>query len=844
MATRTSTQSGNFNATSTWGGSAVPVDGDQFVVAAGHIVTVNDDRRTTNGYHDSTINGKLHITGSGKLRMNGNLLLVSTNDDNYFAEGSSSTGAYYKMDNGAILEMRGSNADNHRFESGNYKRNWVEIDGDTPYANTTLSAAMNVGDTSMSVASSSGFAAGEWINCWELADNIDDYEIDGMSFEGFIVHDISGNTIYTRRYVSPNSEIVKSASNKIFVQNSKVFRLGQKIIFGTGSNRNIHTVTNINKVTHKITLDGTVTGSVVGEIAYYTGAEKHHLSGDQVEKRATPLLVDVASGTRTVQVASTDGMAVGKRILIEANNPNDHSWDYEMLYEIESIPNSTSVVLTENLANNRKAGGWVQIFDRDTQIRGADLTDTDQAPYCLLHKLWTSGSAYYRKLRLKNCLFDGMGGQSSNTSYNRGLFIGGLMSYEKNSYAAYPSEVAGCVHKPSRVASNAGTITRYWHQGRIRNHTVYDTQGGFYRWSTGNHHQLNGIMSWRSDNYTFGCDGLWGNYSELAYNHTSRADDYGLFIHHCQTDVQVRHNVCTHHEQRPFYNVYEMKNVVSEFNYFDYYRYWPYHHPRGGDWIHLNSYLGNHWDTTIEDWKGDGSQVINGTFISSADESRFGRGNGTPTTGISINHNFEQDELVEWSNYGWRTWDEDEGAFFNRRTLSTNGTYAGFHESVFVPAGATAYVSGEIKMSSGYTGTRPYLGVRNNSGDYHNGRYRSEPTKTSYLSSADSVGVKSGLLGFLETSQFTTAADSAYERVTITVAPQDYDYFLGYGIVTTSTNLANGNEGYYSKPLEVSLTNKSKGASRSMMPTNSALSTVKRGNSGTVRKTRLGGRLK
>ena len=59
MASRTSSQSGNFNSTSTWEWfNAVPVDGDQFTVSAGHIVTVNDDRRTTNGYHDLVINGK------------------------------------------------------------------------------------------------------------------------------------------------------------------------------------------------------------------------------------------------------------------------------------------------------------------------------------------------------------------------------------------------------------------------------------------------------------------------------------------------------------------------------------------------------------------------------------------------------------------------------------------------------------------------------------------------------------------------------------------------------------------------------------------------------------------
>ena len=107
MATRTSSQSGNFNATSTWGGSAVPVDGDQFVVSAGHIVTVNDDRRTTNGYHNSTINGKLHITGTGKLRMNGQLDITSTGSSGYFTSGDSTTGAYFRMDNGAVLEIKG-----------------------------------------------------------------------------------------------------------------------------------------------------------------------------------------------------------------------------------------------------------------------------------------------------------------------------------------------------------------------------------------------------------------------------------------------------------------------------------------------------------------------------------------------------------------------------------------------------------------------------------------------------------------------------------------------------------------------------------------------------------------
>ena len=41
MATYTSSQSGNFSATATWGGSGPPADGDKFVVASGHTVTID-----------------------------------------------------------------------------------------------------------------------------------------------------------------------------------------------------------------------------------------------------------------------------------------------------------------------------------------------------------------------------------------------------------------------------------------------------------------------------------------------------------------------------------------------------------------------------------------------------------------------------------------------------------------------------------------------------------------------------------------------------------------------------------------------------------------------------------
>lgn len=253
MATRTSTQSGNFNSTSTWGGSAVPVDGDSFVVSAGHIVTINDDRRPTNGFGDSTVYGKLHITGSGKLGMNGTLTIdhvngtSATSTDGYFTENDSSSGPYFLMDNGAIIEIKGNNSANHSIRmKGRYIMTF-EVNGTNPNQATTLSANEGIASTQLAFTSSSGFAVGDWFQVYRDLDDIVDYEYDGNLNEGFLVHDISGNTVYIRHFVSPTATISRVSGNKIFVDDATVFRVGYKVIFGTGSNRNIRTITAIGK---------------------------------------------------------------------------------------------------------------------------------------------------------------------------------------------------------------------------------------------------------------------------------------------------------------------------------------------------------------------------------------------------------------------------------------------------------------------------------------------------------------------------------------------------------------------------------------------------------------------
>jgi len=829
MATRTSTQSGNFNSTSTWGGSAVPVDGDDFVISAGHIVTVNDDRRTTNGYHNSTINGKLHITGSGKLRMNGQLDVTSTGTSDYFTENNSSTGAYFRMDNGAVVEMKGTNSDNHSLRINNQKYNWVEFEGTNPNSTTTTSAAATLGSTSISLTSSSGFAAGDWINVFRAFEDIDDWEYDRYQDEGMKIHDISGNTIYPRWFVSPTATISRVSGNKIFVDDATVFRVGQKIIFGTGSNRNIKTISSIGKTSGKITCDSSISGSVVGETVYRTGTEMYHASGASVQKIATPLTADSNSGTNTITVASTAGMAVGKRILIEANNNDDTNWDYVMDYTISAISGNT-VTLTTNLGNTRRTGGWVTIYDRDTKFISTDVGNSDQRPYIYMTR-WTSGDAYYRRLRFRNVLFEGIGSNTTNTTWYRGVGWNGYMSFENSSYGQYASGMEGCVYRPNNN-SRSCIYTRESHQLTMRNCIAYDGDYNYWRYSSGSNFNMNNNISWRAAYCTFLQDGAYEPQMSICYNHFSRSDDYGaLWYHHRNTSGQVRHNYWTHHEQRPMYMFYQGHNVIWENNYFNWFRSWPYI-GSGGDWVHLNSYFGNEWDATT----GNTSPVPGVQLVQLGDlrPDRMAHAQAA----YSINHNWKEGNTAQWGSYMWRLWDDTENAWKVFRDTSTSNV-AGQTESLLVPAGATVYIAGEVKLSSGFSGNRPYLYARHANGGYRNGAHYDNSTTSSQRSetTADSY-----VAGHSEATQFSASAIGAYERKTLTISPTNYDYYLGVSIYSDNANAADNLEHWFQKPLEIYIDKPANVKEKKFLTQHQ----VRRGqnNSATRKKKRLGGRLK
>lgn len=848
MATRTSTQSGNFNSTSTWGGSAVPVDGDAFVVSAGHIVTINDDRRTTNGFHDSTVYGKLHITGSGKLGMNGTLSIANVNGtsmtstDDYFAEGDSNTGPYFLMDNGALIEIKGNNADNHSIRLKNHYIMTFEINGTNPNSTTTTASNCAIGSTSLSFTSSTGFAAGDWFSVYRDISDIVDYEYDGNLYESFIVHDIDGNTVYPRQYVTPYSKVTRVNGDKLFVEDASVFRVGYKLIFGTGSNRNIRTITAIGKNANRLTLNSAVSGTInAGECVYQTGTEKYHYSGDTIQKIATPITADAASGQNQIQVASTAGMAVGKRIVVEANDPADTNWDYENVYEISAISGNT-ITLTTNLANARKektethCAGWVVIFDRDTVIKAKTIeadglaSTSEDRPYIYMEGN-TNSNAYKRRMRMRNCLFDGIGSNTTNSTWYRGVMARGFFSYETSSNGLYASVIEGNVWRPNNRGNNSSFGTRDFHQGIIRNNVGVNGTRCLWKYSSGNNQSWHGNFASRA---TYACtqyEGFYEPYSEYAYNYNSRSDDYCMLLYHHRTaSSNVMHNYFMLNEQRCWYDYYNAHNIIRRRNYFDYYRSWPYL-GTGGDCIWLDSYFGNKWDVT-----GGSTSPVNGIQLQSDGNNRPDRMT-FPQSMIAVNHNFKDGETCQWQGYRYREWDDTENAWKNYQdTASSNES--GLPQSVYVPAGATVFVAGEVKLSSGFSGAFPALVARHVS-SYLYGRHYDGSTTSSQRSEtiADSYWN-----GHFESIDFTSAAASGYERKTLTISPVNYDYYLTVYIRSNNTNMADGTEHWFEKPVEIYL-NKGTGNKEKKFITHQQ---VRRGfnNSATRRVKRLGGRIK
>lgn len=807
MAALTSAQSGNWTSSATWGGST-PADGDTFTINRGHKITVNSDVRTTNGFGDIQCYGNLHLATGAKFRLDGSLQVrgnnsvSSTGADNTFSEGGTTTGGKFSAEgNNIIFEVNGTNSEQHRIWIDNERHTSIDIRGDYKRTNTQLSSAVSAGDVYISVDSTSGIAAGDWIAVFFDSDQND---IRVNSDEGFWVHDVdSGNNrLYIRQFVSPTATITRVAGSTITVDNAKVFRKGYKLICDTGSNRKTATITSINYITNKITTDTTFVSANVGEVLYQTGAEREHSVDDTVEKIATTTqtAITTTNSTNQLTVGSSSDISVGDTIVIDVDNDADAGWNYDSSYTVSSKSGNT-LTLNRNIAHKHHAGCIVQILDRHIVFKGVD---SNVRPY-LYVEYWTSTTdTATRHICIKNAEFDTWGG-NSNSTYYRGFMIAGYNSwYDGNSSAGnrdFASRIQGnTIHDSTGNTDYNAFSFRHSYALQVRNNFAYGNgsmQRGFWFWSTQYNPQVCNNYSTR---FAYSClyfDAAYDVYSDISYNYLTRSDDYGFMQHQNATGHTISHNYLLNHEQRPLYIFYQGHNTTSRRYYIKGFRDWPYKGNRDGTSNFIDSYIDAKW---FKRWFDDNTDTAIVSTTRYGDESMSGDSNYYSNPGgnglIKVYEaNFEYDKKLH-IGYDSVCWDQLNGTWKGFLMNDSSGLY--WSDAIYVPADTVVRISCKVKGQNNSNYSFPALYAVDNQNTYETGRWRTQYSgQTSRLDSSDSKVTRS--TGFWEQDQGSSAMRGAWEELQVTVSAMDYGYMLAYGLWPTSTNL-NEDPIYFTEP--------------------------------------------
>ena len=828
MANLTSSQSGNWTSSSTWGGST-PADGDTFTISQGHIVTVNSDQRAGTGFGDILVRGNLHFATNGKIRMNGRITVQGNGSTDYsksggvsaqdFTEGGSSSGALLSATGNNIhLEFEGTDADQHGIWVENISYSSWKFIGDDSVTTTELSAVANVNDDYITVDSSTGFGIGDWIAIYKGVGTNRYYHGD----EGCWIHDVdtSNNRIYVKKFVGPKAIVSSASGTSLVVDHTKIFRVGYKIIFGTGSNRNTRTITAINNTTNTLTLNSSISGTISnGTEVYETGLDKKHAVDCKVRRNAAVLTSAGAVGDTTVTVNNATDISVGHTINIDVNNDVDTNWDYNSEYEVTNKSGNT-LTISPALGHVRKVGSLVQRLNRSITIEGVD---TDVRAFCYVEYDTDSNRAGTREIGLKDIRWYRMGGNTNNNFYRGACMVAGYnsdigTSYATNSREDYQSGYQNCVVHDSNNKSNYTGMNSRHPIGFIwRNCISVNTgQRGYWQWSS--HYNVQFVNNYATRNtYASMDNGAMYDNPEYAYNYCTRSDDYAWLLHHMRNINSIHNNIFLNHEQRPFYMYYQTSGVQFRRMHFDGFRQIPYVGAGGGPVEFRDSYIQNkyykHIPGTYAGYTDTFGIVDSNDYLGNSGWD--GRADYTRNPGFAMlsewfDWNFEENHkaVVEATNLIWQENSDKIWALINLKAEHALACQS----HIFVPPNTSVTITGEFKGEDNTNYTRPYLTARKATERWL-GRYSilsGEHTETFNVSSSNDAK-NSNVYGFLEQTQFTTASRGAFEQKTLTLTAQKYGYKLITGYRIDSDNQE---EIGYVKDLEITLGSKTKMKSR------------------------------
>ena len=805
MAALTSTQSGNWSSSSTWGGST-PADGDTFTIAQGHKVTVNSDVRAGSaGFGDISVRGNLHFATNAIMRINGRITVQGNGSTDYsksggvsaqdFTEGGSSSGALLSATgNNILLEFDGDNADQHGIWIENVTYSSWKFIGDDSVTTTTISSEASVEDSYLTVADEAGFGIGDWIAIYNAGQQ--DYRV--RSDEGCWVHDIdtANNRIYTKKFVGPKAIVSSASGTSLVVDYANIFRVGYIIIFGTGNNRNVKTITAISGNT--ITLDSSISGTISsGTEVYETGLDKKHLSGSTVRRNAAVLTSAAAVNDTTVNISDATDIGVGDTINIDVNNDVDTNWDYNTEYLVTAKSLDTLTV-SPAIANVRKVGSLVQRLNRSIEIKAVDA---DVRAFCYVEYYTDYNRASTREIGLKDILFNGIGGNTNNTYYRPACFVAGYNSryrdneYTTNSRQDYQSKYENCVAlNTNNNPSYGGLSTRHPYGFVHRNClSVRSGQRGGFQWSS--HHDIQFVNNYTTRNSynSLHNDGMYEAFNEWAYLYFTRSDDYGFMIHH-NREMNPMHNVILlNHENRPMYTYYQAPNSTFKRFHIDGFRSIPYIGVGGGDVVFQDSYIQNKWYKQIPDVYAGYTDTFG--VVDSNDYFGNGSGDSRAQTYRGGGH-WMMSQFQDWcfeeglnavveNSYNLK-YNRDGGDIWS--VLNLRGEYylVG-QELLYVPANTPVTIKGEFKGQGSGSWSYPYLSAKPHT-NAALGRYQCYYTgETTYGSSSDTHVKKSMLNVFKDEVRFDDAV-GVWQQKTLTIPAQKYAYTLMAGYSWDSDN--------------------------------------------------------
>jgi hypothetical protein len=341
MATYTSSQSGNFSSSATWGGAGVPGNGDRFDVSSGHTVTIDTGISVpSTGYADSYVYGILQSQASQNttLRMNGRLYIKG--------------GGTLHLRAGATIQINGSSAEQHGIWIENEDGASCIMEGSDGMPTTTLSANVTEGSIVLPFTSATNFTTGEWIAVYNNhttvgATNSHEYQ---HTDEGFWVHDKDSNNVYFRLFGGPDDVTISNVSgNAITVTNAKVFRKGQQIIFGFGANRNIKVIEDINYATNEITCGDYF--NIVQDNNYDSGTWSAIFGGSFTTGQE-----DYKGGYNAVRYQGAPGTSVLLRVAHDSFTPTA-GVEYTVSFWVKKISGDTGG-LSLDWHDNNPNGSW------------------------------------------------------------------------------------------------------------------------------------------------------------------------------------------------------------------------------------------------------------------------------------------------------------------------------------------------------------------------------------------------------------------------------------------------------------------------------------------------------